>query len=224
MRFIAALILSFCCISTAVAAGKPSVIVFAAATPDTVATKLTQRADYVSLSLTISSEEREPEKQYEELNQAIKVVRNAAKGDQKIDIFAGPVYLSSETKSKLASSSSYQSYSQAQLNLLAPLGVGDTIYSCAAAMQRFVKALTLPGKSRSSVGQTRIAVRNPEQHRDQLIKMISEAVKKAKDAFEPGAAISLKVEGLENPVSVRQLDDEYVELFIGHSIHMDVKQ
>jgi hypothetical protein len=223
MRIITALILSLCCVSTAVAAGKTPVIVFALATPDTVATKLTQRADYVSLSLTISSEERDPEKQYEELNQAIKVVRSAAKGDQKIDIYAGPVYLSSEPKSKIASSS-YQSYSQAQLNLLATLGTGDTLYSCAASMQRFVKALTLPGKSKSSIGQIRIAVKNPEQHRDQLIKMIADAVKKAKDAFEPGAAISLKVEGLENPVSVRQLDDEHVELFIGHSIHMDVKQ
>jgi hypothetical protein len=54
--------------------------------------------------------------------------------------------------------------------------------------------------------------------------MISETVKKSKTAFGPDAVVAVKVDGLENPVSVRQLDEEHVEMYIAHTVHMDMKQ
>ncbi len=224
MRFLTALALSICCVASPAAAGNSHAIVFAGETPRSTSTTLTQRADYVSLSLTIASEERDPEKQYEDLGNAVRTVKDAAGRSKTIIVHMGPVYFSTAVKSKMAISSSYQGNSQVLLHLLMPLSAGNDVYSRAAELERFVKSLKFPDAVKPSAGQMTIAVEDPEKYREKLIRMMSREVKKTKAAFGPGAAVSIRVDGLENPVTVRRADDEHVELFIDHTIHMDVKR
>ena len=67
----------------------------------------------------------------------------------------------------------------------------------------------MPGKTRCESGQLQLAVENPEQYRVKLLGQIAQEIKKTREAISAGG--SVKVEGLESSVMVRQADDRNVE-------------
>jgi hypothetical protein len=61
-----------------------------------------------------------------------------------------------------------------------------------------------------------LAVENPEQYRTNVLGLIREEIKKTREALGPQAGF--KVDGLESPVMVRQLDERNVALFLNYSL------
>ncbi|HTI70923.1 MAG TPA: hypothetical protein VMF06_13220, partial [Candidatus Limnocylindria bacterium] len=82
---------------------------------------------------------------------------------------------------------------------------------------RFAGSLRLPGKARFEFGKLQLAVENPEKHSAKLSGMLAVDVAKTRS----GVAASdggVKLEGLESPVMVRQVDDRNVELYLNYSL------
>jgi len=59
-------------------------------------------------------------------------------------------------------------------------------------------------------------VDNPEQYRGKVLGQIAQEVQKTREAISANG--SVKVEGLESSVMVRQADDRNVELFLNYSL------
>ena len=77
-------------------------------------------------------------------------------------------------------------------------------------------SLRLPGKAHCELGRLQLAVDNPEQYRSKLLNMITEEVKKTRQVMASEGTV--KVDGLESSVMVRQADDRQVELFLNYSL------
>ncbi len=93
------------------------------------------------------------------------------------------------------------------------------VYAGAVLIRQFLDSLDLPGKSDYSLGQMRLAVKDPEHYRTPLLSLIAEDVKGLRSVFGENAEVSLN--GLAGPVRVRQLDDRRVELFIDYTMQVD---
>jgi len=117
----------------------------------------------------------------------------------------------------ISSGSWSQPAAAAQLYLLVPLTKErDNIFGAGAEAARFVEALHLPGKARCEMGHLQLAVDTPEQYRSKVLEQIAQEVQKTRKAISANG--SVRLEGLESSVMVRQADDRNVELFLNYSL------
>ena len=63
---------------------------------------------------------------------------------------------------------------------------------------------------------------NPEQYRAKLLGLIAQEITKARETLSGRG--SVKLEGLESPVMVRQADDRNVELFLNYSFSITTEK
>ncbi|MDY6952172.1 MAG: hypothetical protein SWE60_11715 [Thermodesulfobacteriota bacterium] len=89
-------------------------------------------------------------------------------------------------------------------------------------MNEFIKTGQLPDKAELEFGEIHLAVDNPEQYREALLKLISEEITKAEAALDVSGQV--KSSGLESPVFVRQADDRHVDLFLNYSTSVTISQ
>lgn len=200
-----------------------SLIVFAYRDRPSVSASLRMVADFVSMPLSIKSDHKDPSRRFEIIGQAKSAILRAAAGGKGISVHSGPVALSARPTGKLAfiSSVGYGNYSEAHLHLLIPLTEKEKdVFDCAIEMNEFIKAVQLPDKAEIEFGEIHLAVDNPEQYREALLKRISEEITKAKAAL--GVSGQVNISGLESPVFVRQADDRHVDLFLNYSTSVTV--
>jgi len=196
-----------------------SFVVVAQPQPRTVAVALTMPADFVSVPLNVISAQKNPALAYEESRQAIELISQKAKDDGRFRTSRGVVSLSQHKSGSfgISSGSWTQPAAASQIYLLVPLTKErDSIFGAGAEAARFVEALRLPGKVRCEIGKLQLAVDNPEQYRPKVLGQIAQEVQKTREVIS--ASGSVKIEGLESAVLVRQADDRNVELFLGYSL------
>jgi hypothetical protein len=196
-----------------------SSIVIAAADPRTVAVVLSLPAEFVSVPLNVVSDQRDSAFAYEELRQALEFVTQKATENHQFRVESSVIALSQRKGGLLSSSSSWNPpAASAQVYLLVPLTKErDNLFAAGAEAARFVGSLRLPGKARCEFGKLQLAIQNPEKHRAKLLGMLAADVAKTRS----GVAASdggVKLEGLESPVMVRQVDDRNVELYLNYSL------
>lgn len=201
-----------------ISSGSGSLVVVAVPQPRTVAVALAMPADFVSVPLNVVSDQKNAALAYEESRQAIELITQKAKEGGQFRISRGVVSLSQHKSSFGISSGSWsQPAAAAQLYLLVPFTKErDNIFGAGAEAARFVEALHLPGKARCELGNLQLAVDNPEQFRAKVLGQIAQEVQKTREAISANG--SVKVEGLESSVMVRQTDDRNVELFLNYSL------
>ncbi len=201
-----------------VSSGSGSFVVVALPQPRTVAVVLSMPADFVSVPLNVISDQKNAALAYEESRQAIDLISQKAKESGQFRISKGVVSLSQHKSSFGISSGSWsQPAAAAHLYLLVPFTKErDNIFGAGAEAARFVEALHLPGKARCELGNLQLAVDNPEQFRAKVLGQIAQEVQKTREAISANG--SVKVEGLESSVMVRQADDRNVELFLNYSL------
>jgi hypothetical protein len=204
--------------------GGGSLVVVATAEPKMVAVTLTMPADLVSVPLSVTSDQKGAAQTYEETRQAIEHISERAKASGQFRVTRGVVSLSHRGGKFLISSGSFdQPAPVAQLYLLIPFTKErDNIYAAGADAARFVEALHLPGKARCDMGKLELAVDNPEQYRERLLKEIALEVQKTRPVFSSSG--SAKLEGLAGSVLVRQDDDRKVELFLNYSLSITMEK
>ena len=230
-RLVLSIVLSFVFLLAAPASyagdilSSKSLIVFAYRDRPAVSASLRRVADFVSMPVSIKSDYKDPSKRFEIIGRAKTAIVKAAAGEKGISVHSGPVALSARPTGKLAfiSSGGYGHYSEAHLHVLVPLTERKRdVFDCAIEMNEFIKTVQLPHKAEIEFGEIHLAVDNPEQYREALLKLISEEITKAKAAL--GVSGQVNISGLESPVFVRQADDRHVDLFLNYSTSVTVSQ
>ena len=200
------------------------VVVVAVPASRTVAVALAIPADFVSVPIKVISEQKNSALAYEESRQAIEMISHRAKENGQFRASTGVASLSQHKSAFGISSGSWsQPAAAADIHLLVPLSKErDNIFAAGAEATRFVEALRLPGKARCEVGRLQLAVENPEQYRAKLLGLIAQEITKARETLS--GRWSVKLEGLESPVMVRQADDRNVELFLNYSFSITTEK
>ncbi|SPP63834.1 hypothetical protein [Nitrospira lenta] len=202
-----------------------SLVVFAYSDRPSVSAAIRMEADYVSMPLTIQGDHKDTAKQFNIIAQAKAAIVRMAAASKGIHVHVGPVALSAHPAKKLQSFSSggYGGMSQAHLHILSPLGSCDKdVFRCATAINEFIKGVRLPDDAKIDFGHMQLAVDNPEQYRDALLKNIAVEMVKTKSALGPTAKVTIS--GLESPVFVRQADELRVDLFLNYELAMTMVQ
>lgn len=209
-----------CMLASSASVGTKSLIVIAVPGQRPVAATIMRKADFVACPVSISSDKKEPEERFADLQAALREMVKAAEQNPKIKIHSGPVSLSGEAQSSFSLSklsSGYDSYSTARLHILVPVGDGKPdVFAGGLAIKQLLAGVNFPDKVKCSLGQIQLAVDNPEQYRAEILKAIAEGIKEARTLLDQNGAI--QVTGLASPVMARQADDENVELFIEYSL------
>jgi len=197
-----------------------SVVVIATSESVSVATSLTVPASLVSVPVRLSSDQKNTGQSYEETRDAIALIVQKAAESGQFRVEKGVTELSERKSSFGISSGSWrQAAAEADLYLLVPLTERNSdIFSAGALAARFIEGLTLPGKLKCELGQLRLAVEDPEQYRPKLLELIAQDIHATRKALKSVQGRTVKVEGLESPVIVRQVDDTSVELLLDYEI------
>ncbi len=220
MKIIQLFVLLFLAASTA-SAGEKHILVFATEHDNSrqSAVSLVQRADYASMTVTISSDEKEPADQFQELGLARQAIAQEAKKNPQIILHTGPVFLSTEAKSSMMKVSSYGG-STAVVHLLYSLAENKDVFQAARELSSLAKNMKASGKASYRYSTIKLVVDSPEKYRSKLLQLIFEDLKQARlQAKKSGKVV---ITGLENPVVIRQTNDIDVELFINYSASMEL--
>ena len=199
-------------------AGSDAFFVFAFNAAKSTAVALPKKADFVSMPISVSSKQKSPNDRFSEIKRVQYIIMEAAKNNPNIIVHKGPISLSPKPLSKMSSfsSSRYDRGSDAKFYVLAKLDESTDVYKASSIIRRFIDSISVPEKSSVSLGQIQLAVQNPESYREELLKKISTDITFVKSTIEADGSISIS--GLENPVLVRQVDDQMVEMFINYSM------
>lgn len=210
--------------ASAASASEKSILVFAAGYESSrpSAVSILQRADYASMTVAISSDQKEPVDKFREVGLARQALIQEAKKNPKLIVHTGPVSLSPESKSSFAKVSSYSSGSDASVHLLYSLADNKVdVFQAARELAEFAKNMKTIGKASYRFSTIRLAVDTPEKYRPKLLQMIFDDLKQARRLAKKTGKVTLT--GLDNPVLVRQADDAHVELFLDYSASMELQ-
>lgn len=193
-------------------------IVVAVPGPRAVGICLTVPADFVSVPIRVFSDQKDTALAYEEERRAVELVLQEAKQNGQIRVSLGVVSLSQHKSGFGISAGPWsQPAASTEIYLLVPFTKGSTnIYAAGAEAAHFVETLHFPGKSRYELGYLQLAVENPEQYRNKLLGLIADEIAETRGILATNG--SVKVEGLESPVMVRQADDQHVELYLNYAL------
>jgi hypothetical protein len=84
-----------------------------------------------------------------------------------------------------------------------------------------VSSIPLGEGTKFTLGNTTLGMNEPEKYRVQILESISKSITESKKSL--GLSGSVEVDGLENPVSVMQLDEAEVVLFINYRLSIQTK-
>jgi hypothetical protein len=215
----AILIVSLILFASTSHAGVGSYVVIAFQDSKSTSVSIIKQADYLSVPLTISSKQKDPNIRFSEMSDTQKRILHEI--DKKPDIILkkGPITLSPRPTSKFASYS-YGRPSEAQFNILVGLKDCDDVYSCAGRIRKLIDTIEMPGRSYASLGQAQLAVENPEKYRKDILDKIAQDINFLKSTM--GTKDKASITGLERPVLVRQVDDKNVELFINYNLTIEL--
>lgn len=194
------------------------IIVLAEDQPRAVVASLVMPADFVSVPVRVTSEQKNTAAAYDETRQTIELITRKAKEGGQFRTSMGVVSLSQHRGGFGISSGSWnQPAASAEIYLLVPFSTNaGNIFEAGARAARFVESLSPAVKTKCELGRLQLAVANPEQYRTNVLGLIQEEIKKTREAVAPRGGF--KVDGLESPVMVRQLDERNVALFLNYSL------
>lgn len=221
MKIIQVFVLLLLSVSSA-SAGQKNVLAFVSEHDNSrqAAVSLIQKADYLCLTVTISSDEKEPVDQVQELVAAKQAVALEAKKHPQIQVHTGPIFISADSKSTMMKVSSYGGSSTSVVHLLYSLAEKTDVLQAARELVSLTKSMKAPGKASYRFSTARLVVDGPEKYRSKLLQMIFDDLKQARALAKLPAKVTIT--GLENPVLVRQTDDMHTELYMNYSVSMEV--
>jgi hypothetical protein len=203
-------------------AGNHSVAIAAGYSPAAVPpTKLQMRADYVAVPVTIKSDAKDSLKRIDQVESTLRALSDRIKQHPDLAIRFGVVSLSPREDTK--SFSSYQEYSSssAQLYVLGPLKPDTTVFIVTKRIHQVVTAIPALDGAKVILGNTSLGMEDPERFRPQLLGRIAQSTADARKLL--GASGQAEIEGLENPVTVMQLNESDVVLFLHYRARIKLK-
>ena len=173
-------------------------------------------AEYVALSVSLSSDAKYPSERAKLINQLQSAISSAAATTPNIDFQQGVISLSPREESSFSISKSYGRSSGSNFYLLSKLGNGKDVYMATQEIYNFIARIKRPDDTTLSLGNTSLAIGSPQNYRNQLLEKIKSEIHTIKQTFGPGYKASIS--GLENPVIVRQKNDKQVTVFIDYRV------
>lgn len=199
------------------------VVTVALPQPKKISLSITVRADFVSVPIRLTSDQKNAAVAYEESKSAIESVFKQVKEHGHLRASMGVTTLGQAQSGFGVSSGGWkQPAAVSELYLLVRLTKEhNDLFSAAAEAARFVERLRLPAKMTCDLGKAQLAIENPEQHRAELLREIAEQIKSTRESLRGVGAV--KVDGLESPVIVRQADERNVELYLNYSVSASIE-
>jgi hypothetical protein len=203
-----------------VLAGGPSVVIAGGYSPNLPSVRMQLRADYVAVPITIQNDSKDPIKRIDHIEAALGVVSDRIKQHKDLAVRFGVVSLSPREQSK--SFGSYESHgSSAQIYALGQLKPDTTVFALTKRIYQVVTAVPVTDGTKVILGNATLGMDDPERFRPQLLGLISKSAVEARKLL--GTSGPAEIEGLENAVTVMQVNESEVVLFINYRFRIQLK-
>lgn len=179
--------------------------------------KLLKRADCVMLKLTVSSEAKMPEDRIKGLQEAYQLLKSETLRSGKVLFRSGFVELPIvEGRRGFSSYKKSEEVSSFDVTLIAKMGEEDTIFDRTEFLNSFLNDIDFDRSIKVYFVSTGIGLLKSANLRMELIGMIGDEAQLMKKTF--GEDISLRFEGLDQKIQIRQINDVNLEVFIPYSM------
>ena len=199
--------------------GGPSIIIAVGHNSPGPAARMTLLADYVAIPINIQNDARDPVKRGDEIEKALRAIRERLAPHPDLKTMAGVISLAPREQSKL--SSDFSLGGSAQFYILGALKEDTSIFAVTKRIYQIVAATPVSDGTKVSLGNTALGVEEPEKYRNQLLGLIAKSVAEARKSLGPVGSVD--IDGLENPVTVMQLNDREIVLFINYRLRVQTK-
>ena len=180
---------------------------------------LVQPADYVCATVAISSREKDPARQADDVRNTVELLSSNVAKTPRLQLHQGPLrFFSTGGSGKLFSSTSYSGSSQLSTSVRILYKLDDPEHNPFAAsvtVRKLIEDLKTPALTDVRIISVTLAVDSPERQRERLLSLIRESAEAMKKTFN---ASEVTIDGLDGAVLVRQVDDASVELFIDYQL------
>jgi hypothetical protein len=185
-----------------------------------VAITLEVEADYVAVPISITSGEKDPLRNIENVQLLLDKLRDATRKSPEMKLRQGAVSLSiMQGEESSGFSSSYRPpnpSSSTNLFLVAPLTKTHDVYQATRELLAIGQSVAKSDQTRVTYGTTSLGLESPERFRPRLLALIQKDVEQTRNSL--GNPKSFEVSGLESPVVVMQRDDRSVIVYIPYRV------
>jgi hypothetical protein len=204
-------------------AATSSVVIAVGYNPSAPTVRIHVPADFVAMPINVQNDSKDAVKRADEIEKALRSIADKLHQSPDITLKQGVVSLSPREQSALKSFSSYDSSSgsSAQLYLLGALKQDTNVFAVTKRLYQVVSSIPLGEGTKFTLGNTTLGMNEPEKYRAQILESISKSIAESKKSL--GLSGSVEVDGLENPVSVMQLNEAEVALFINYRLSIQTK-
>lgn len=181
------------------------------------AVTIVQPADYLCAVVTLRTTAKDADRQSTSMRESLQRITSAVEKSPRFQLHQGAArytgtggsgYFSSKAGTGPASL-------QTSLRVLCPLQGNPDVFEAMRQLRRFISSLTPVEDTELSVASISLAVADPEQYRNRLLALIADQSRGVQQSF---GARSLIIDGLQNQVVVRQVDDLNIELFLDYQL------
>ncbi len=187
------------------------------------AISIVQPADYVCATVLLRTTTKDVERQSTAMRECLQRVTEAITKSARFQLHQGALRLAGAVGSSYGSfSSAGNTGLQTIVRILLPLQGTSDVFEATKQLRRFITTLPPTADTELNVTSVSLAVAAPEQYRERLIALIAEQSRGIQQQF---GARTVIVDGLQNGVTVRQVDESNVELFVDYqlSANLDVR-
>jgi len=204
-------------------AATSSVVIAVGYNPSAPVVRIQVPADFVAMPIHVQNDSKDAVKRADEVEKTLRSIADKLRQSPDITLKPGVVSLSAREQSMLKSFSSYDSSSgsSAQLYLLGALKQDTNVFAVTKRLYQVVSSIPLGERTKFTLGNTTLGLNEPEKYRAQILDLISKSIAESKKSL--GLSGSVEVDGLENPVSVMQLNEAEVALFINYRRSIQTK-
>jgi hypothetical protein len=176
------------------------------------AVNLVQPADYLCAVVTLRTTAKDVDRQSAAMRESLQRITAAIEKSPRFQLHQGPARFAAGTGALFSSKTGS---GPASLRVLASLQGNQDVFETMRQLRRFVGGLALADDTELNVISISLAVTEPEQYRSRLLALIADQARAIQQNF---ATRSIIIDGLQNPVVVRQIDDSNVELFVEYQL------
>jgi hypothetical protein len=182
---------------------------------------LVQPADYLCAILTLRTTAKDPDRQSTAMRESLQRITAAIEKSPRFQLHQGAVRFAGTNSSLYSSKTGTGPASlQTSLRVLHPLQGTTDVFEEMRLLRRFIGTLSPADDTELSVVAITLAVAEPEQYRARLLALIADQSRAIQQNF---GARTIIIDGLQNPVVVRQVDDSNVELFLDYQLSANLE-
>ena len=185
------------------------------------AVTLVQPADYLCAVVTLRTTSKDTDRQSSAMRESLQRITDAIEKSPRFQLHQGPVRFAGTNSSLFSSKAGAGPASlQTSLRVLCPLQGATDVFEPMRQLRRFISSLTPADDTELNVISISLAVTDPEQYRARLLALIADQSRSIQQNF---GARTIIIDGLQNPVVVRQIDDSNVELYLDYQLSANLE-